>query len=140
MPRCLYSILRPGKKDGRTGNLNMSFKQECQRLYNQYVAHYRRGNAKGCASLFAEHAEMFSPFGPPAIGRQAIEDAHSHWVEEDGAEAKNIIVSQAGSDGNIGWCLAEFSEGTEDGGVSLNVLVRQTDGRWLITHCSLNET
>ena len=117
----------------------MSFKQECQNLYDQYVAFYRSGDAKGCASIFATQAKMYSPFGPPAIGRKAIEEAHADWVEE-GAEEKNIFVSSAGCDGELGWCLAEFSEGTTGEGNSLSVLARKPDGRWLITHCSLNET
>jgi len=81
---------------------------------------------------------MYSPFGPPAIGRQAIEDTHLEWVSE-GADNKQIIVSSADRNGDLGWCIAQFSEGTTGEGVSLNVLARQSDGRWLITHCSLNE-
>ena len=116
----------------------MSFKQVCQKLLEHYVTCYQQGDAKGCASVFAEHAEMYSPFGPPAIGRQAIEDTHAEWVSE-GAENKHIIVSNASRDGDLGWCIAEFSEGSTGEGVSLNVLSRQLDGSWLITHCSLNE-
>ena len=119
--------------------MDMSFKEECQKLYDQYVVCYRLGDAKGCASVFAAEAEMYSPFGPPAIGRQAIEDTHAEWVAE-GAEDKQITVCSAGRDGELGWCLVEFSEGTTGAGVSLNVLARQPDGRWLVTHISLNET
>ncbi|WP_271951931.1 YybH family protein [Ruegeria faecimaris] len=117
----------------------MSFKQQCQEVFDHYVACYRQGDANGCASVFAAQAEMYSPFGPPSIGRQAIEDTHAEWVAE-GGEDKKINVSSAGRDGELGWCLAEFSEGTTGEGVSLNVLERQPDGRWLITLCSLNET
>ena len=81
---------------------------------------------------------MYSPFGPPAIGRQAIEDTHAEWVAE-GAEDKQITVSRAGRDGDLGWCLLEFSEGSTGEGVSLNVLARQPDGRWLVILISLNE-
>jgi ketosteroid isomerase-like protein len=116
----------------------VSFKQECQKLLDHYVTCYKQGDAKGCASVYAAHAEMYSPFGPPAIGRQAIEDTHAEWVME-GAENKKIIVSSASRDGDLGWCIAEFSEGTTGEGVSLNVLARQPDDSWLITHCSLNE-
>lgn len=120
------------------GIIYVSFKQECQKLLDHYVTFYRRGDAKGCASVYAEHAEMYSPFGPPAIGRKAIENTHTEWVTE-GADNKQIIVSSANRDGDLGWCIAEFSEGTTGEGVSLNVLARQPDDSWLITHCSLNE-
>lgn len=116
----------------------MSFNEECQKLLDHYVTSYRQGDAKGCASVYSEHAEMYSPFGAPAIGRQAIEDAHAEWVSE-GAHNKKITVSNANSNGDLGWCIAQFSEGTTGEGTSLNVLARQSDGRWLITHCSLNE-
>ncbi|WP_135507188.1 nuclear transport factor 2 family protein [Roseovarius aestuariivivens] len=116
----------------------MSFKQECQNLLDHYVTYYQARDAKGCASLYAAHAEMYSPFGPPAIGRRAIEDAHAEWVME-GSENKKITVSSANRDGDLGWCVAQFSEGTTGEGISLNVLSRQPDGSWLITHCSLNE-
>ena len=116
----------------------MSFKQECQMLFDHYVACYRQADANGCASVFAAQAELYSPFGPPAIGRQAVEETHAEWVAE-GAENKKVTVSSAGRDGELGWCLAEFSEGTTGEGVSLAVLARQPDGSWLITHCSLNE-
>ena len=81
---------------------------------------------------------MHSPFGPPAVGRQAIEDTHAEWVSE-GADNKQITVSSAEKDGDLGWCIAQFREGTTGEGTSLNVLARQSDGRWLITYCSLNE-
>lgn len=116
----------------------MSFKEECQKLLDHYVTCYQQGDAKGCASVYSTHAEMYSPFGPPAIGRQAIEDTHAEWVGE-GANNKQIAVSSADRNGDLGWCVARFSEGATGEGISLNVLARQADGSWLITHCSLNE-
>lgn len=117
----------------------MSFADECQSLLGLYVSCYRQGDAKGCAAVFAPHAEMYTPFGPPAIGRQAIEEQHKEWVME-GADNKQIKVSGAGRSGDLGWCVAQFSEGTTGNGVSVNVLARQPEGHWLITHCSLNES
>lgn len=112
---------------------------EFQKLYDGYTEAYRIRDAAGCASFFTADAELFSPYGPAAKGRKAIEAIHAEWVEE-GGENKVINVVQAGIDGHIGWCLAHFSEGTADHGTSLNVLHRQPDGGWLISHCSLNET
>ena len=116
----------------------MNFQEECQQLFDQYVACYREGDAAGCASMYAIDAELYSPFGPAAIGRQAIEATHKEWVE-DGAENKQITVLNAGKIDDLGWCIARFREGTTGSGSSLNILARQPDGCWDITHCSLNE-
>lgn len=116
----------------------MTFREECQRLLDRYVFSYCEGDAEGCAAIYARNAEMYSPFGPPAVGRQAIEDTHAEWVA-DGAEDKKIVVLNAERSGDLGWCLAKFSEGATGEGISLNILARQSDGRWLITRSSLNE-
>ena len=47
----------------------MNFKDECQKLFDHYVAYYRAGDAVGCASVYSLNAELYSPYGPPAIGR-----------------------------------------------------------------------
>lgn len=117
----------------------MNFQEECQQLLDQYLSYYRDGDAVGCASVYAFDAELYSPYGPPAIGRQAIAEIHKEWVEE-GAANKKISVLSAGQSGDLGWCIAHFSEGATGSGSSLNILARQPDGRWAITHCSLTET
>lgn len=114
-------------------------KDTFQALYDVYVESYRQRDAAGCASIFAQDAGLYSPFGPPAIGRAAIEAVQRDWVGEDGAEAKRIDVVDCGQEGDVGWCLAEYGEGAGVEGVSLNALARQADGSWLITRCSLNE-
>ncbi len=116
----------------------VTFETTFQKLFDRYVASYRSADAVGCASVFASEAELYSPYGPPAIGRTAIEAAHREWVNE-GADNKKIDVVDAGGCGDVGWCLAHYSEGSAGRGTSLNVLERQQDGNWLITHCSLNE-
>lgn len=116
----------------------MDFKKQCQKLLDQYVSFYRAGDAAGCAMVYTPEAELYSPFGPPAIGRAAIEATHDEWVKE-GAEGKEIQVVSAGCSGDLGWCIAGFGEGTTGNGSSVNILARQSDGNWLITHCSLNE-
>lgn len=115
------------------------FKIVFQELLDAYVSSYRAKDAAACASVYAPDGKLFSPFGPPAIGRRAIEATHRDWVE-DGAENKEIRVVDAGGSGDVAWCLAHFSEGSTGSGTSLNILERQPDGAWLITHCSLNLT
>ena len=115
----------------------VSCKIDFQKLFVGYVISYRAGDAAGCASCFVSSAELFSPYGPPAIGRAAIEAIHREWVKE-GAEDKSILVLDAGSSEDVGWSKARYCEGTTGNGTSLNVLQRQKDGSWLITYCSLN--
>lgn len=116
----------------------MSDEQDFQALFNTYATRYRAADASGCAVLFSPGAELFSPYGPPAVGRDAIEAAHLEWFDE-AAQTKRIKVVSAGSSGDLGWCLAHYSEGEQGRGSSLNVLERQASGNWLILRCSLNE-
>jgi ketosteroid isomerase-like protein len=116
----------------------MDLQKEYRQLIDRYVSYYREGDAAGCASVYSLEAELYSPFGPPGIGRQAIEAIHTEWVE-DGAEDKQINILSAGHSDDLGWCIGRFSEGTTGSGYSMNILARQPDGSWAITHCSLNE-
>ncbi len=116
----------------------MDFKIFCQNLFDEYVTCYRAGDPAGCASIYSLDAELYSPFGPPAIGRAAIAATHKEWVAE-GAAGKQIKVMSAGCSGDLGWCVAIYSEGKTGSGTSMNILARQLDGSWSITHCSLNE-
>ena len=117
----------------------MDIKKELQLLFDRYVAAYRTGDGEGCAAFFAADAELHSPYGPVARGRQSIAKTHLQWTSE-GAEKKQLEVINAGVSGDLAWCFAEFTEGEVTGaGVSLNVLERQPDGSWLIRMCSLND-
>lgn len=58
----------------------MSIRDELQGLWDIYVAAYRAGDAAGCVSIFADGAEMHSPYAPPASGRAAIEALHGIWT------------------------------------------------------------
>jgi ketosteroid isomerase-like protein len=103
------------------------------------VAAYRAGDAAGCAALWTEDGALFSPFAPPARGRAAIEALHSDWTADGVGSDKRLEVLDAGAEGNLGWCMVAFSEGSAtDSGTSLNVLERQPGGDWLIRICSLN--
>ncbi len=99
----------------------MDFQQDCQTLFDFYVACYREGDAAGCAAAFSPVAELYSPYGPPAVGRAAIEALHREWVEEE-AEDKQITIERSGCSGDLGWCVAQFSEGSAAMGTSLNIL------------------
>jgi ketosteroid isomerase-like protein len=114
------------------------FHAACQRLFDRYVSAYRNGDAAGCAAIFAPDAEMYSPFGPPAIGRDAIAAQHQDWVTE-GADGKKLTVVASGQSGDLGWCAATFSERQTGDGHTLAVLARNATGEWDIIRCSLTE-
>lgn len=116
----------------------MSIHSEAQALMDRMVQAYRAGDAIGCAAIFTEDAILYSPYAVAARGRDAIEALHRDWTAH-GGDAKTLTVLETGSSGDLGWCLAAYSEGEGIGnGTSLNILARQPDGRWLIRICSLS--
>ncbi|SPH16991.1 hypothetical protein DEA8626_00505 [Defluviimonas aquaemixtae] len=116
----------------------MPIRDEFQRLLDRMVAAYRAGDAAGCADCFTEDATIFSPYAPAASGRAAIDALHRDWTG-DGGDTKTLRVIDADASGDLGWCLAAYSEGDKNAdGTSLNILARSSDGRWLIRYCSLN--
>ena len=116
----------------------MSIRDDLQNLLNTYASAYRARDAASCAAMFAPNGELHSPYANPARGRAAIEALHRIWTQEEGG-GKELTVIDAGSSGDLAWCLATYSEGkvTSDG-TSLNILEREASGNWLIRICSLN--
>ena len=115
----------------------MSIYDELQELMNKMVEAYRAGDAARCAALFVPDGMLYSPYAPPARGRQAIEALHRDWTQ--GGGNKQLTVIDAGSSESLAWCHAAYSEGEVSGnGTSLNILERQADGHWLIRICMLN--
>ena len=115
----------------------MTAASELQTLMDRYVVAYRAADPAACAAVFTEDAQLFSPFAPGARGRAAIETLHADWTRDAGGD-KVMTVLSAEISGDMAWCLAAFCEGADETGTSLNVLVRQSDGTWLIHMCSLN--
>lgn len=112
---------------------------DLQAVWDRYLAAYRQGDAAGCAACFTLEAAVYSPYGPPAIGRAAIAEQHGDWVKLGGT-GKTLIIEQAGGSGDLAWCLSRYSEGGVTGnGTSLTVFERQAGGTWLARISSLNE-
>jgi len=116
----------------------MSIRDEMQALMGRMAVAYRAGDATGCAAMWTEDGAIYSPFAPPVHGRAAIEAIHREWTGGGGGGNKRLEVLDAGSKGNLAWCLAAFSEGSTESGTSLNILERQPDCNWLIRVSSLN--
>ncbi|MEM7193338.1 MAG: hypothetical protein AAF402_00215 [Pseudomonadota bacterium] len=102
-----------------------------QQLISHYLSAYKALDSKGCAEAFTADGALFSPYGPPARGRQAIADTHTEWFAEP-EEDKTLEVLEYNENEHGGYCLLGWSarvpvEGSEDkfsiaSGVSLCVL------------------
>ena len=115
----------------------MSIHDELQALMNSMAKAYRAGDAPGCASLFTRDGALYSPYAPPALGRDAIDALHRDWTQ--GGQNKQLRVIDAGVSGDLAWCHTAYSEGDASGnGTSLSILERQANGQWLIRICMLN--
>lgn len=117
----------------------MDDKTAIDALWGQYLSAYRIGDAEGCARVFTDDAELYSPFAPVAKGRDAIRALHADWTD-GGAPDKTLSVLSWGASEGLAWCVAAYGEGTATGtGTSLSSLERQPDGGWLIRVCALSE-
>lgn len=111
-----------------------------------YLAAYEAHDGAGCGAVYSDDAIVLSPWGPPRRGPDAIAAAHVEWFRE-GETNKVMSVVDVVADGDLGICLLRYEADIPgDGaaaarafGASLNVLRRQSDGAWKISHCSLNE-
>ncbi|MFT3732244.1 MAG: SgcJ/EcaC family oxidoreductase [Hyphomicrobium sp.] len=116
-----------------------------ERLAARLLYALRTHDAPACAALFTEDCPLLSPYGPAAVGREAVCATHQAWFEE-GETNKRLRLLDAGADGEVGYCLLAYSgdypkadgSRTTESGKSLNVLERQTDGEWKIRISSLN--
>lgn len=88
----------------------MSIHDELQELMSTMAEAYRAGDAAGCASLFVQNGELYSPYAPPARGRAAIEALHQEWTR--GGENKQLTVIAAGSSGDLAWCHTAYGKAT----------------------------
>ena len=68
---------------------------DLQAVFDAYVIAHSSSDATGCAAVFLDHAEMYSPYGYPALGREAIRKTHVQWRKEQ-AESKVVTVQSAG--------------------------------------------
>ena len=117
-----------------------------QGLIDRYLANYAAHDAAGCAALYAPDGKVFSPFGPPAMGRDQIAATHLDWFKAGEAD-KTMTVTHAAIAGDLGYCLVAFEAGVPGAGgtteryrgTSLNVMERRSDGVWTIKLTSLNE-
>ena len=120
-------------------------RQEIEQLRSEWVAAAERDDAAAVAALYTDDAVVASSDGPPAVGRQAIEQV---WTEAfPRASELEIRSNRFETSGDVAYDYGEFSqvltpaegEPMQVTGEYLVALERQSDGAWKITrHISVN--
>ena len=120
-------------------------KEQLMQSVNAYMAAYSAKDSNGCARIFTSDGALFSPYGPPARGREAIAATHLEWFAEN-EEDKRLEVLEFHENGESGSCLlgwsARFPDANEasgfrtESGVSLCVLTL-TDNKVLFSRLAL---
>ncbi|MEM8651737.1 MAG: hypothetical protein AAGF54_14480 [Pseudomonadota bacterium] len=111
-------------------------KEGLTKLIDQYLSAYSEKDAAGCAKAFTSDGALYSPYGPPAKGSQAIAETHMEWFA-DPEEDKKLEMLEFQQFGESGYCLLGWSakvpnQDTDDGyeiasGKSLCILSIQKD-------------
>lgn len=123
----------------------MTIRAEMQALMDLWVARFESRDLDGAVALYSDDAVIHSPFGPHAVGRNAVRATFADWMAA-GEVNKRVTVEEAGGEGAQAWFLASDAgdyptpEGgfENDTGVSLNVAQRDERGQWLLRATSLN--
>ena len=123
----------------------MSIDTEMQELMARWVHCFSSGDIEGAAALFCDDGAIYSPYGPAAIGRDAVRATHEAWSAA-GEMNKTITVIRSEARGGLAYCLAAYSgdypqdDGTllNECGTSLNIAKRQDNGTWKFLISSLN--
>jgi len=113
----------------------MAPEDEIRELMTAYAAAFNRRDAVALSALYSEDGAIYSPYGPAAIGRDAIHAAHRDWLAE-GEENKRLRIRDLRCDADMAFCVVEYAAdypqgdgtATTESGVSVNVLVRGSGG------------
>lgn len=95
-------------------------KEKLLKLISSYLSAYSKQDSEGCSRAFTPDGALFSPYGPPARGRQAIAATHSEWFAEE-EEDKHLEVLEFHQIGDSAHCLLGWSARVpnEEGGFSV---------------------
>ncbi|GJL82621.1 MAG: hypothetical protein DHS20C01_22550 [marine bacterium B5-7] len=123
----------------------MTFADNAKRVFDLWVEKYIAGDIESCVQLYTEDGTIYSPYGLPAIGRDALRETHRTWLAS-GETNKKLKVLESRGEKDLGYCVAAYSGEYRDengstfieSGTSLNIFARQPDGSWKIHISSLN--
>lgn len=113
-------------------------------MIRAYCDSFNARNAAGCAAIYRSDGAIYSSYGPPILGREAILAAHVGMVAEE--RNKRMTLLEVSATGGLGWFLLRYEAEHDDetgaerthGGTNLSVIERQADGGWLIRVSSLS--
>ena len=111
----------------RIDDYNLAFEQALQ-----------SGDADACARLCAENAILMPPEEPPVKGSEAI---RNHFAGLGADSSVNGSVLELNISGDLAYQHSRVSWGSGDDARytdSLDVLQKQTDGRWLLLASAWN--
>jgi uncharacterized protein (TIGR02246 family) len=127
--------------------LSASDLAEIKQLHKRYEETWLKGDADGVRRLFTDDCVLFPPHGDkPRLGKKGMNE---FWFPPDAPPSqitKLVVTPQdIGGDGQIAyvWGTDEVAWTTVDkgkttssshSGIFLNVLKKQPDGRWKISH------
>lgn len=129
------------------GSLSASDVEKIKQVHKKYEETWLKGDANGVRSLFTEDCVLFPPHGDtPRIGQKGLNE---FWFPPNAPPTqitKLIVVPQAiGGDGQmayawgtdeVAWTMVQNGKTTTSShkGIFLNVLTKQPDGQWKISH------
>lgn len=128
-------------------SLSASDVAEIKQVHQKYEQMWLKGDANGVRSLFTDDCVLFPPHGDkPKVGKKAMNE---FWFPPDAPPTqitKLVVTPQdIGGDGQIAyvwgtdevaWTTVAEGENTTSShaGIFLNVLKKQSDGHWKISH------
>jgi uncharacterized protein (TIGR02246 family) len=135
------------------GSLSAEDIAKIKQVHNKYEEAWLKGDAKGVLALFTEDCVLLPPHGDiPRIGQKGLNE---YWFppEAPPTQITRLVVTpeSIGGDGEIAyvWGTDEVAwTTTQDGktmsashkGIFLNVLRKQADGEWKMSHHMWDES
>ena len=129
------------------GNLSPRDIQDIRDIHKRYEETWLKGDADGVRALFTENCVLFPPHGDtPRIGQKGLNE---FWFPPSAPPTRItrlvVIPQDIGGDEQIAyvWGTDEVAWTTTQGGkatasshkgIFLNVLQKQPDGKWKISH------
>jgi len=108
----------------------LAFRNQLDALCLNFVADFKRRDARACAEGYTEDAVVIFPGSSPIRGRVEIAAAFQASMDA-GVEISGVTVVQAEADGRVGYAI-ETVHGNRGKGTALIALRCDAEGNWLV--------
>lgn len=130
-----------GSEDSIQAEVSASM-TELGQMNRDFAAALNARDAQAAAALYTEDAVLIPPGEPLVRGRAAIEEYWRGAIEAGGVRDVSVETIDALSSGSLGYETGSFvltangpdGEALTDRGRYIEILRRESDGRWLSTH------